>query len=87
MRQRTCLGCRRVKAQGELVRFVSSDGEVRVDFKRALPGRGVYLCPSEACVTGACKRKDAFSRALRKKTGMPDAGRLWDVLKKYPEFK
>ena len=43
---RQCLGCREMKPKRELIRAVKSpDGEVSLDFKGKMPGRGAYLCP------------------------------------------
>jgi len=63
--QRTCLGCRQVKDQSELIRFVRSpEGQVLVDLKGRLPGRGAYLCNSRECMTAALSRQQ-FNRAFR----------------------
>ena len=38
---RQCLGCREMKPKRELIRAVKSpDGEVNLDFKGKMPGRG-----------------------------------------------
>ncbi len=48
--QRTCLGCRQVKAKRELLRLVRvSDEEVEVDVSGKKAGRGAYLCPTPQC--------------------------------------
>ena len=63
--QRTCLGCRQVKAQSELIRFVRSpEGELLVDLQGRLPGRGAYLCNSRECMATAVSRQQ-FNRAFR----------------------
>lgn len=63
--QRTCLGCRRVKDQSALIRFVRSpEGEILADLKGRLPGRGAYLCNSRQCMATAVNRQQ-FSRAFR----------------------
>jgi predicted RNA-binding protein YlxR (DUF448 family) len=54
---RTCLGCRRVRPRGELVRLVSGgDGRVRVDPRGRAAGRGAYVCPDAACVERGLER-------------------------------
>jgi len=64
--QRTCMGCRQVKDQAELIRFVCSpEGEVLADLKSRLPGRGAYLCNSRSCIETAVQRKQ-FDRAFRR---------------------
>ena len=67
--RRTCIGCRRVAAPGELVRVARRpDGSIGVG--RHEPGRGAWLCAargrhaSPACFEAAVRRR-AFGRALR----------------------
>lgn len=69
--QRTCAGCRTVRAQRELVRVVRTPtGEVELDDGRGKrPGRGVYVCPDENCLQRALRTK-ALERAL--KVSIPD---------------
>src|SRR5918911_2028941 len=53
---RRCLGCRRVRPKGELMRLVHDrTGRVIVDPQGKLPGRGAYLCPQRACAAQALK--------------------------------
>lgn len=62
--QRQCLGCREMKAKKELIRVVrGSEGEVSLDFKGKLPGRGAYLCHNAACLKRVRKSK-ALERAF-----------------------
>ncbi len=50
MPQRTCVACRRVRPQRELVRLVRTPGgEIEIDSARKKAGRGAYLCPEPAC--------------------------------------
>ena len=61
---RQCVGCREMKAKKELIRVVRSpEGEVNLDFKGKLPGRGAYVCPNAACLTKARKAR-ALERAF-----------------------
>lgn len=61
---RQCLGCREMKPKRELIRAVKSpDGEVNLDFKGKMPGRGAYLCPNGECLKKAMKAK-ALERAF-----------------------
>lgn len=54
--QRTCVGCRAVRAKRELVRIVRTPaGSIEVDPTGRRPGRGAYLCPNEACLNAAMK--------------------------------
>lgn len=62
---RTCLGCRESKNKEELVRLVTSpDGLVVIDYKGTLPGRGAYVCPTEACIREVFSRRQ-ISRAFK----------------------
>lgn len=63
--QRTCLGCRIVRDQDQVVRYVlSPHGEVLVDYRRKLPGRGAYSCLDRACIRAALRRNQ-FDRAFK----------------------
>ena len=64
---RQCVGCREMKPKRELIRVVRSPaGEVSLDFRGKLPGRGAYVCPDPACLARARK-----SRALERAFGVP----------------
>lgn len=55
--QRTCVGCRRVGAQGSLLRLArTAAGDVRADPDRRAGGRGAYLCRDERCLDAAVRR-------------------------------
>ena len=61
---RQCLGCREHKPKKELIRVVRSpEGNVSLDFKGKLPGRGAYVCPQAACLAKARKSR-ALERAF-----------------------
>lgn len=63
--QRTCVACRKVTAQRELVRLVrSAHNTVEVDPGGRKPGRGSYLCRAEDCWEAGLKR-GVLERALR----------------------
>lgn len=65
--QRTCVGCRQVRAKRELVRLVlPAEGPVQVDTTGKRNGRGAYICreTGRTCLDQARKRK-ALTRALR----------------------
>lgn len=67
---RQCLGCREMKPKRELIRVVKSpEGQVSLDAKGKLPGRGAYLCPDPACLKRV-KKSRALERALS--TAMPE---------------
>ncbi|MBI3456816.1 MAG: YlxR family protein [Candidatus Rokubacteria bacterium] len=63
---RTCIGCRRVRPQGGLLRIVrTADGFVEPDPERRRGGRGAYLCRSESCFVEAVRR-GRWARAFRR---------------------
>jgi len=63
--QRTCIACRQSKDQAQLVRYVvAPDGELLVDYRHRLPGRGAYTCIDIACLQTAVERK-LFQRSFR----------------------
>jgi predicted RNA-binding protein YlxR (DUF448 family) len=54
-----------VRDKRELVRVAHTpEDRFALDATGKLPGRGAYLCPSEACLSLALKRK-SFDRAFR----------------------
>ena len=51
---RMCIGCRRVRPKGELLRLArDGSGRVVVDGQGTLPGRGAYSCASLSCLEKA----------------------------------
>ena len=58
------MGCRSRAAKIDLLRVVVAAGNLAVDPRGRLPGRGAYVHPDPACVDLAERRK-AFPRALR----------------------
>ena len=61
---RQCLGCREAKPQKELIRVVRSpEGQIRLDFKGKVSGRGAYICHDPQCLKKAIKSK-ALERAF-----------------------
>jgi hypothetical protein len=64
--RRTCLGCRRIRPKGTLVRLVRSpSGAVAVDAGGRAHGRGAYVCPEAACLERALAR-GRLTHAFRK---------------------
>ena len=61
---RQCVGCREMKPKKELIRVVKSpEGQVSLDFRGKLPGRGAYVCPDLECLKRARKAR-ALERAF-----------------------
>jgi uncharacterized protein len=64
--ERSCIGCRKVLPQGQLVRYVlAPDGALLVDYRQRLPGRGAYTCPEPRCIAEAVRRGQ-FARTFRR---------------------
>ena len=63
--ERSCIGCREKAPRAQLLRLVTSaDGELMVDVRATMPGRGAWIHPDSACLALA-ERRRAFGRALR----------------------
>lgn len=55
---RMCVGCREMKPKRELIRVVRSpEGEVSIDPVGKKPGRGAYVCRSQACLARAIRQR------------------------------
>lgn len=62
--QRQCVGCRVMKDKKELLRVVRTpDGQLLLDGRGKVSGRGAYVCHDAACLKKARKSK-ALERAL-----------------------
>ena len=58
------MGCGEKKPKKELMRVVRTpEGEILIDVKGKLSGRGVYICPQIGCLEKAKKAK-RFERSL-----------------------
>ena len=66
-----------MRPQSELVRVALQDGRPAVDARRAIPGRGTYLCPSESCAVKAVRQ---FSRAFRKQVANVAPAAFWQQI-------
>ena len=73
---RQCVGCREMKPKKELIRVVKSpEGQISLDFRGKLPGRGAYVCPDAACLASARK-----SKALERAFSMPLPPEVYEAL-------
>lgn len=62
---RKCLACLERKEKKDLIRIVKdSEGNFSVDKTGKLPGRGAYICKSEACIKKVQESK-RLNAALR----------------------
>jgi len=74
--QRTCVACRSVRAKRELVRIVRSpQGDLTVDLRGKVAGRGAYCDPDAACLDRGL-REGAIARALEVTIDATTADRL-----------
>ena len=48
--QRMCIACREVKPKSEMIRFISVNGIVSMDYNGNGQGRGVYVCNCVECI-------------------------------------
>ena len=56
--ERQCLGCNEHRPKSELIRVVRCpDGEIVLDVRGKVSGRGAYVCPKSACFAKARKSK------------------------------
>ena len=80
MAERTCIGCRSVHDKTKLIRFVCDpSGQLQVDYRSKLPGRGAYTCVDRECVTAAIK-KNGFTRTFKQPVSSPDSEALLQVI-------
>ena len=62
---RTCVACRTALDKNDLIRYVvAPDGNLLVDYRQKLPGRGAYTCVSVECIKTAIA-KNGFNRSFR----------------------
>ena len=74
--QRTCVACRTVRPKRALVRIVRSpSGELSVDLRGKMPGRGAYCDPDPECLDRGL-REGAIARALEVTIDATTADRL-----------
>ncbi|MBD3182532.1 DUF448 domain-containing protein [Candidatus Poribacteria bacterium] len=63
--QRTCIGCHRIKLKQDLIKLVFSPyGELVLDKRKKMGGRGAYVCPSKSCINKAMQT-ERLKRAFR----------------------
>ncbi|MBI4329189.1 MAG: YlxR family protein [Chloroflexi bacterium] len=69
--ERSCIVCRRVFPKRDLVRIVRTPaGEITVDSKGKISGRGLYFCGDAACWKAGFQG-DRLERALRLTSHLP----------------
>lgn len=81
---RMCVGCREMKPKRELIRVVRApDGTLSLDPVGKKPGRGAYVCKSEACLNRAIKQKQ-LERQLEVQMTEEVARQLCEAVKCLP---
>ena len=81
---RKCIVCGEVKEKEQLLRFtLTPDNQVIPDFKKKLPGRGIYVSVSKAALQKAVD-KNLFAKAVKKnvKVGAELIQTVENILKK-----
>jgi len=69
LQERMCIGCHEQKPKRELMRIVRTPtGELLIDDKGKVSGRGAYLCHQASCLQQAVKGK-RLNRALKVAVG------------------
>lgn len=78
--QRTCVACRKAADKNQLLRFVlAPDGQLVVDYRQQLPGRGLYTCIARKCLELAVK-KNSFRRISGSQHMLVDTDQLFSQL-------
>lgn len=74
--QRTCVACREVKDKRELTRIVRlPDGNVSIDPRGRLAGRGAYICANPDCWQ-ACLNSNRLDYVLKTNIAPDERKRL-----------
>lgn len=66
-KQRTCIACRKIKNQDEMIRVSKFGGEIEIDNIKKI-GRGAYICKEKQCVELTIK-KHLLNRAFKSNLG------------------
>ena len=76
--ERQCLGCNEHKPKAELLRVVRTpEGEIHLDFRGKMNGRGAYICHSLECLKKARK-----SRRIDRNLGCDIPEEVYDRMEK-----
>jgi hypothetical protein len=81
---RTCVQCRQVRPKRELVRIVRTpDGNILIDEKGKVSGRGAYLCRSRPCWEQAIAH-NRLEHALKTRMSTEQKAQLLDYAAQLP---
>ena len=62
---RRCIGCAERREKASMIRIVRTPGgDLQIDTRGKMPGRGCYVCPQSSCVTRGLSGAK-LARALR----------------------
>ncbi len=76
---RLCLGCREPKLKIDLLRIVkTNDGNISLDMRGKLSGRGAYICRNRSCFDKAYR-----SKALDRSLGITIPAEVYDTISGY----
>jgi predicted RNA-binding protein YlxR (DUF448 family) len=79
--ERTCVACGRKDAPEEFARLVCApDGELVVDWRRNLAGRGSHVCVSRACVETVVKKR-LLGRVFKREVQYPKQTDLLNTMR------
>ena len=81
--QRTCVGCRAINANRELVRIVRTPKGVVIDPSGKLKGRGAYLHASRSCWQRGLS--GSISHALKTEINAEEVEQLTEFMLSLPE--
>ena len=77
---RTCVACRKKQEKKNMLRLVKREnGEIVVDEKGNLDGRGAYICKDAECHALLVKKK-GLERAFKKKVGVEEYERVAEAI-------
>ncbi|MDO5014360.1 MAG: YlxR family protein [Clostridia bacterium] len=63
--KRRCVSCMQMKPKSTLLKVVKSkDGEIKIDVRQKLEGRGAYICKNAECLDN-CKKKNRLNMAFK----------------------
>ncbi len=82
---RTCIQCRQVRPKRELVRIVRTpEGDIQIDAKGKVSGRGAYLCRNRLCWAEAMAHS-RLEHALKTKLSALQKAQLVDYGAQLPD--
>ncbi len=78
--ERKCIGCRNNFQQKDLLRIAKVDGQILIDEKHRLGGRGCYICQDKSCFEIMLKKR-LLNRAFKTNVAQEVYDKLGDYAK------